>query len=347
VQQHGTGTPPPTTTPRAPGTDSRDDIYRVSVNLVVVPVTVKDAEGRLVQGLVKDDFAVYENGQPQKVSFFTSDPFPISAAIVIDLGLPDSELRKVQATLPALFGAFGQFDEVAVYTYGDTVQRVLNFAPATSPEIDAVIPKLRSYTGEQGGVPVVGGPMNSPPVINGKPVMNPGMTPEQVEIQNYHQTARVLNDALLAAAGSLADRPRGNRRILFVVSEGTERGSNSSYADTLKFLLSHEVSVYGVVVSPPGLSTVQRLKLPRIQGANVLPKYANATGGQWYSEFSQSSVESAYSRITEEARNQYTLGYTTRASLSTAYRSIDVHVHRPGLKVYARDGYYPLPPRRQ
>jgi hypothetical protein len=50
-----------------------------------------------------------------------------------------------------------------------------------------------------------------------------------------------------------------------------------------------------------------------------------------------------------EARNQYLLGYTpTRPKTPTAssYRSIEVLVDRPGLKVYAKDGYFAAPPAR-
>jgi hypothetical protein len=59
-------------------------------------------------------------------------------------------------------------------------------------------------------------------------------------------------------------------------------------------------------------------------------------------EISRNSVEDAYAQITSEARNQYTMGYTTRATASTTYRNIEVKVDRPGLKIYAKDGYYPV-----
>jgi ABC-type phosphate transport system substrate-binding protein len=48
-----------------------------------------------------------------------------------------------------------------------------------------------------------------------------------------------------------------------------------------------------------------------------------------------------------EARNQYTLGYTPakpKTPTAATYRSIEVLVNRPGLKIYAKDGYYPAPP---
>src|ERR1700687_1974030 len=96
-----------------------DDLYKITVttNLVLVPVTVTDSQGRLVGGLVPKDFSVLESGQRQTLKFFTSDPFPLSAAVVIDTGMPDVGLKKVQETLSALQGAFSQFDEVGIYTY--------------------------------------------------------------------------------------------------------------------------------------------------------------------------------------------------------------------------------------
>jgi hypothetical protein len=63
-----------------------------------------------------------------------------------------------------------------------------------------------------------------------------------------------------------------------------------------------------------------------------------------YSELSRSAIEDVYARAMSEARNQYTLGYTpTKPKTPTAnpYRSIEVLVEHPGLKVYAKDGYYP------
>jgi len=47
-----------------------------------------------------------------------------------------------------------------------------------------------------------------------------------------------------------------------------------------------------------------------------------------------------------EARNQYTLGYNTPQQPSSNYREIEVRVRRPGLEVFAKHGYYPLPPQR-
>ena len=89
----------------------------------MVPVTVKDSEGRMIGGLQPKDFFVLEGGKKQKLTFFTSDPFALSAAVIFDTGMADVGLKKVQETLSALQGAFSPFDEVSIYTYSSTAAR--------------------------------------------------------------------------------------------------------------------------------------------------------------------------------------------------------------------------------
>ena len=116
--------------------------------------------------------------------------------------------------------------------------------------------------------------------------------------------------------------------------------------------------VYGIGVESaaiPGYSKISKLHLPKLGYSNILPKYANATGGEITSEFSQDAIENAYAHAIGDARNQYTLGYVTHITVSSAYRDIEVRLDRPGCKssnlrpcvnVYAKAGYYPLPPGR-
>jgi len=316
---------------------------RVQTNFVVVPVTVKDFRGHLVDGLRKDDFAILEDGVEQKIRLFTSDPFPLSVAVVLDVGVPDSVLRKVNETLPSLAAAFSQFDEVALYTYGDTVHKEHDFSAVTD-RYTSTIKRLKKQ-GQQGGAPVAGGPLGqSGPSVNGKPV-DPNVPHGGVYI-NYRE-AHVLNDAVLAAAQELATRPRDRRKLIFVISDGKEVGSHANYAQVLRVLLSNSVSVYGVAVGDSSLPLVrdlEKVNAPFSGYGNLLPRYAKSTGGDVFPEFDTNAIENAYARVTEQARNQYTLGYNARSTgPSNTYRIIEVIVHRSGLKVHAKDGYYPLP----
>lgn len=323
------------------------DLYTVSktVNFVLVPVMVKDNDGRLVNGLLPKDFSVLENGQKQPLKFFTSDPFALSAAVVLDLGMPDVGVKKVQDTLSALQGAFSQWDEVGIYTYSSNAGRVSDFA-AAGQQLTAVMNQIKTYSGANNGVPVTDGPLGPQgPMINDRPMDIPVR-----RVSTPPKTPRVLNDAILLAARDLSKRDRARRKIIFVISDGREYRSTASYADTLKVLLTQNITVYAVGVEGaaiPVYGTLQKIHLPKLGSltgySNILPKYVNATGGGTvYSEYAQAGIERAYARAIGDARNQYTLGYTGKPG-SGGYRHIEVRVRRPDVNVYAKEGYYPLP----
>ena len=334
---------PAGTQPEATG-GSREEMFKmtVNVNFVIVPVTVRDGDGRLVDGLLRKDFTVYEDGAMQPLKLFTSDPFPLSAAVVLDLGMPDVVLRKVNETLPSLVGAFSAYDEVALYSFGSSVEQRLDYS-VVDAKFSAALKRERR-PGRQGGVPVTSGPMAAGPSVNGVP-FDPGAP----HVSTARRESKVLNDAILAAALDLSRRDRNRRKILFVISDGSEYGSRASYGQVLKVLLSNEISVYAINVDAsalPGVRTLEGIHLPRMGYGNLLPRYASATGGQIFQEFSQDAIEQSYAKVTEVARNQYTLGYTTRANAANTYRRIEVKVHRGSLRVFAKDGYYPLPATR-
>jgi VWFA-related protein len=328
---------------RGPGSD---ELYKIvtNVNQVLVPVMVKDDSGRLVNGLLSRDFSVYEDGKKQNLNFFTTDPFALSAAVIFDTGMPDVAVQKVNQTFSALEGAFSQFDEVSLYTYSTSVTKVTDFA-AVGRRLTAALDSLKTVTGSNNGPPVVSGPMGPQgPIINGVPV--DAGAPRTI---NPPKEVHVLNDALVAAAVDLRKRDRARRKVIFIITDGREYGSNASYSDTLRVLLSTGIQVYGVAVEGsaiPVYGQLQKLHVPltgsRLGYSNVLPKYANATGGEIFSGFSRDAIETTYARTLGDARNQYTLGYLTHSTPSSTHREIDVHVARPDLKVTAKEGYYPV-----
>jgi VWFA-related protein len=338
-------TAPPGTVPtdRGPGSEQ---LYKIvaNVNQVLVPVMVKDDSGRLVNGLLSRDFSVYEDGKKQTLNFFTTDPFALSAAVILDTGMPDVALQKVNQTFAALEGAFSQFDEVSLYTYSTNVSKVTDFA-AVGRRLTAALDNLKTVSGSNNGPPVVSGPMGPQgPIINGVPV--DAGAPRTI---NPPKEIHVLNDAIVAAAVDLRKRDRARRKVIFIITDGREYGSNASYRDTLKVLLSTGIQVYGVAVEAsaiPVYGQLQKLHVPltgsRLGYSNILPQYANATGGEIFSGFSRDAIETTYARTLGDARNQYTLGYLTHSTPSSTHREIDVHVARSGLKVTAKEGYYPV-----
>jgi VWFA-related protein len=64
----------------------QDSSFQISVdlNLVVLPVTVRDRKGAFAGDLSKEDFAVYEDGVKQTIRLFRHEDIPVTAGIVVD-----------------------------------------------------------------------------------------------------------------------------------------------------------------------------------------------------------------------------------------------------------------------
>ena len=63
--------------------DSR--VLKSGVDLVMVTATVLDAEGRLVTGLERDDFEIFEDGERQPIAQFTNERVPIGLGMLLDI----------------------------------------------------------------------------------------------------------------------------------------------------------------------------------------------------------------------------------------------------------------------
>src|SRR5262245_55536370 len=105
---------------------------RARVDLVVVPVAVRDSEGKLIAGLSKEDFVVREDNKPQTIESFDTDPWPLSAAIVIDDGMSGTKLRMLYPPFAppvfvALTAGFTAEDQMATFRYDSAVHKLADF----------------------------------------------------------------------------------------------------------------------------------------------------------------------------------------------------------------------------
>ena len=229
------------------------------VNFISVPVTVKDPDGKMVDGLLAQDFSVYEDNVKQTITFFTSDPFPLSAAVVIDLGISETTLKKVAATYSALDGSFGPFDKVAVFTYGNSVHKQADFG--NPQRLAAGVAAHPRPAGPESGRAGRGWSFR----FRADQQRQAGRSGAPLPLQTGTRESHVLNDAILMAAGELAHQPRENRKIIFVISNGYEYGSRASYAQVLKVLLTNGIAIYAVGVEAaaiPGMSKLDKLHIP-------------------------------------------------------------------------------------
>ena len=331
--------------PAPASTASAANTLSVNVQFHQIPFTVKDSKGHLVPGLTWRDVRVYENGLQQHIALFTTDPFPLSVALVIDQSVTHDTMEKINDSLAALQGAFSPYDEVSVFTFNNGVKMQTAFTSAQSARLGAVLEASKGV----GRDPLMGmtGPLSHGSVINNMPidgVTDPGHQPGTLAFtvpREYH----TLNDAILAAAQEVSTAARGRRRIVYVISDGKEYGSKATQKEVIKYLLTNNVTVWATVVGESaiwGAGFVDRMHLPLTMRDDVLPKYTAATGGQTDPEFRPKGIQNSFASITNEVRAQYTVGYNTHESpFNESYRKTEVRVLKPGLTIICRDGYYP------
>jgi VWFA-related protein len=112
--------PPPPPDQQGTGNAQSGSHIKVDVNLVVLHTTVLDDRGKFVEGLVQDNFRVYEDKVEQKLSVFKREDIPVSMGLVIDNSgsMRDKRPRVNEAALTLVQNSNPQ-DEAFVVNFND------------------------------------------------------------------------------------------------------------------------------------------------------------------------------------------------------------------------------------
>lgn len=297
---------------------------------VQVPVTVKDANGEMVTSLRKEDFRILEDNVEQRITRLSVEPVPISAVILLDDVLKKKPQDQLQESIRAIAGGFGEKDEAAIFRFDQFPVQVTDFI--SNP--DDLLTQLGRLVVSSGEVRKPDYSATAPPPTVGPPG-GPGL-PANPSVQLWGGNGiKSINDAVYAAAQLLQTRAHDRRKVIFLVSDGAEsRGNKYTVQDTVRLAQRAEVTVYSIGI---GVSLAERIH-------TVLKTLAVQTGGDVFFASSRADLERFYSRVADQARNQYTLYYSPdHKDRIVTFHSIDVRVKLPNLNVEARQGYYSAP----
>ena len=107
------------------------DMIRKHVDLVLVPVTITDEMQRIVVGLDKRNFQVYEGKEPQELKQVSSEDAPTSLGVILDMSSSmSSKLERAREAVLELLKVSNPQDEVFLITFADTPQVVQDFTQA-------------------------------------------------------------------------------------------------------------------------------------------------------------------------------------------------------------------------
>ena len=105
-----------------------EPLIKSKVDLVLVPVTVTDPMNRLVTGLDKDNFEVYEGKERQQVRDFSSEDAPISLGVIFDMsGSMASKIERAREAVIDFFKTANPQDEFFLIAFADRPEEVSDF----------------------------------------------------------------------------------------------------------------------------------------------------------------------------------------------------------------------------
>ena len=192
---------------------------KVQVALVNMPVTVRNAKGDMVNDLDAKDFRITDNGVEQKISHFDLGGDPLSLVILIETSSRIEPLMPGMRKTGILFTqtVMGPEGEAAVVGFNDAVDKLQDFT-SDGDTIENVVANLKTGT-----------------------------------------SGSKLYDAMAVGVDMLsgrmpqptADRP-GRRRVMLVMSETVDAGSEAKLGEVLRKAQLANVTIYSV-----GLSTTR------------------------------------------------------------------------------------------
>jgi Ca-activated chloride channel family protein len=273
---------------------AQDDVIRTNTDNVVLNVTVTDKSGQYVKGLKASDFKVYEDGVEVKPEMIAS--FALQESPYAAVVLLDSSGSMEERFTLARSAAIRFLDGLR----NEDVAAVYRF--------DSKVERVQEFSGGRDLAPVAY-------AIHAK-----GMT--------------TLNDAIVEAARTLADRPE-HRKAIVILSDGMDTFSKASAEKAVESALAVGASIYAV-----DMSALEVGGSARNQGAPTLKSFADKTGGRFIATAGGPALRDAFAGIANELGQQYTIAYRP---LNTArdgkWRKLEVKLSREDLTVRTRKGY--------
>ena len=117
---------------------------RVDVDLVLVPLTVTDPLNRLVTGLDKDNFFLFENNSPQKIKTFSSEDAPVSIGVIMDLsGSMTNKVIRSRESIVQFMKTANPQDEFFVIGFNDRPELLEDFTSSVD-DIEARLEMVKA-----------------------------------------------------------------------------------------------------------------------------------------------------------------------------------------------------------
>lgn len=263
----------PTPAPLPKPTPPPDETGQTKVFEVRLPVTVTEKKKFLVPGLTKGDFAVFEDGVQQEITFFSDEKTnpPVFVGVLMD-------------TSPSAAGKIA-FSKEAAKNFIYTVTR-LRRDKAAFMTFDHEVILRQDFTDK---LDLLDKAVDK--------IKKPGS-----QTALYDAVWQFTDEKLRSVPG---------RRVIVVISDGEDTFSRAELVDAIDIAQRTETTIFGISTKAGFLGTVPGVEAGQIKdkGDKLLTQLCEATGGEAFFTGDMTELERAFKRISEELRTQYLITY--------------------------------------
>jgi VWFA-related protein len=331
--------------------------YRSGIELVNVTATVTDSNGRFVIGLQQSDFAVYEDGRPVEIAYFSAERVPLSLGIVLDTSgsMAGAKIQAARAALDRfLKNLLGPGDEVFLYRF-DTTPRLVQGWTTEYGRISAELARIHPD----------GATSLYDAVARALPMVQSG--------RHRKKALLVISDGIDTSSDTdrqkLKQLIRESETLVYAIGMDPNRAlsPSSRFAPDIDFHAQRRGPMrfpfpFGRPPRTPPMPGVPHPGLPRppsvppgdpttedpggaglggTEGvdAAALRDITDDSGGRTEVVRQPRDLDPATARIADELSRQYALGYPSPGHRDGKWHSIRVEIKDRSLRVRARRGY--------
>lgn len=320
------------------GVEEETEVVKIETNLVTMPVSVLDRDGRFVSGLQQRDFKIFENGIEHEVEFFQSVEQPFTVVLLIDVSPSTAyQIDQIHDAAIAFVDQLRPNDRVMVISFDENVNvlsqptnnraqlrnaiRMAQFGNGTSiyTAVDQVLNReLRNIQGRKAIVMFTDGVDTTS-----------GRASYESTVKDAEET-----DVLIYPVRYNTQRDYGVQHGGY--GGGRRGGGNNSggWGNIIGIILG------GGNVRIGGGGSAGSSPAEYARGKSYLETLARNSGGRSFEADTTYNLDAAFSGIAEELRRQYSLGYYPQnPGMAGERRQIKIRVARPNLVVRAKNSY--------
>ena len=329
VAQSPRASPTPTQTETHDQEFDPADVIKVDTAEVLLPVTVRDRNGKLVEGLTRKDFRVFEEGIEQPLSELSLRQVAVDVVLMVDTSSSvAANLDDFRNAADGFAKALAVDDRVSLIQFDDRVLLLQDWTRSRVQfrrSLNRVAPGMFTR-------------FNDAVVLTAN---------EQFQRSNTRRAIIILTDGIDSGRGTTfaaaLQAALGAQAAIYVISNiEIERAEKQAQltellAGSSSSVRFNQMRVEDLSLGIAALATSER----------NLDELTRATGGRLYEPKSFDDLESTYAEVASELRHQYALYYSpVNRTRDGRFRRVRVDTLATEYRVTARAGYYAPQQRR-